>query len=129
MIAVDASVVTPALQEISGGEAARLLLTRGDLTAPQVIHLEVASSLRALERRGSLTGATLDHAATRLNHLPIRTQPITPLLTRIWELRHNITPYGAAYIALAERFGCDVATFDKRLARSPGARCGFVIPT
>lgn len=34
--------------------------------------------------------------------LPAIRYPHTPLLARIWELRHNFTAYDAVYIALAE---------------------------
>jgi len=39
---------------------------------------------------------------------------------RIWQLRHNITAYDAAYIALAESLAAVFVTCDARLAKSPG---------
>ena len=33
---------------------------------------------------------------------PMRRYPQLPLLPRIWELRHNLTAYDAAYVLLAE---------------------------
>lgn len=38
-------------------------------------------------------------------------------------LRDNVTPYAAAYVALAEGLGCPVVTADTRLARATGLRC------
>jgi predicted nucleic acid-binding protein len=45
------------------------------------------------------------------------------LLERVWELRHTITPYDAAYVALAETIGTVLITADRRLATTPGPRC------
>jgi predicted nucleic acid-binding protein len=42
------------------------------------------------------------------------------LLPRIWELRHNITAYDAAYIALAEALAAPLLTLDETLASAPG---------
>jgi len=48
-----------------------------------------------------------------------------PLLTRCWELRHNITMYDAAYVALAEVLGVVLLTSDVRLTKAPGTRCAM----
>ena len=39
---------------------------------------------------------------------------------RIWDLRHNITAYDAAYIALAEVLDALLLTRDASLINSPG---------
>jgi predicted nucleic acid-binding protein len=51
---------------------------------------------------------------------PIRRYPHTALLDRIWALRHNLTAYDAAYVALAEALGAPLLTCDARLAAAPG---------
>lgn len=48
-----------------------------------------------------------------------------PLLERIWELRHNITAYDAAYVALAERLDAVLVTCDTKLVNASGTRCTF----
>ena len=50
-----------------------------------------------------------------------------PLLDRIWELRENVTPYDAAYVALAEDLGGTLVTADARLGRAPGPRCAIEV--
>jgi hypothetical protein len=39
----------------------------------------------------------------------------------MWELRHNIGAYDAAYIALAEALGCELLTGDVKLKNAAGA--------
>lgn len=51
--------------------------------------------------------------------------PLPPLLNRAWELRHNLTVYDAAYVALAERLDGVLVTCDGRLANASGPRCSF----
>jgi predicted nucleic acid-binding protein len=46
-----------------------------------------------------------------------------PLLPRIWELRHNMWPNDAAYVALAESLGVDLVTVDSKLGSAPGLKC------
>jgi predicted nucleic acid-binding protein len=42
------------------------------------------------------------------------------LLPRVWELRHNMWPYDAAYIALAEALDVDLVTVDRKMAGRTG---------
>lgn len=45
-----------------------------------------------------------------------------PLRPRIWELRENVTPYDAAYLALAEALRAPLVTVGAALAGAVGAR-------
>jgi predicted nucleic acid-binding protein len=45
------------------------------------------------------------------------------LAWRIWELRSNVTPHDASYVALAESLGTVLLTTDGRIAGAPGLRC------
>ena len=58
-----------------------------------------------------------------LMSLPATRYPHAPFARRVWDLRANLTPYDAAYVALAESLGCVLVTSDARLARAPGIRC------
>ena len=62
-------------------------------------------------------------AVSDLADLPLRRSSHRPLLRRIWELRHAVTPYDGAYIALAEALDVALVTADARLARAPGIPC------
>ncbi|KAK1181250.1 type II toxin-antitoxin system VapC family toxin [Streptomyces sp. NBS 14/10] len=52
---------------------------------------------------------------TRYDHVPF--------LPRIWELRHNMRPYDASYVALAETLGADLVTVDGKFSGAPGLGC------
>jgi predicted nucleic acid-binding protein len=47
--------------------------------------------------------------------LPAERFPHSPLLDRVWELRHNFTAYDAVYIALAEATNSVLYTCDEKL--------------
>lgn len=128
MIVVDASVVLAALTNNRGGIWAREILDQEDLRAPHHLYVEVANSLR----RAALTGVLSFDRATRahaeLLELRFTLHPYEPLAQRVWELRQNVTPYDAWYVALAEGLEVSLATLDRRLAQAVGPRCEFVTP-
>ena len=69
---------------------------------------------------------TLDQAEAALRHwaqFGLTRHRAIGLLPRIWELRHNLTPFDAGYVALAEMLDCPLVTSDGRMARTPGLRC------
>lgn len=70
-----------------------------------------------------MAAARVESAVADLADLAVQRSSHQPLLHRIWELRHAVTPYDAAYIALAEAMDVAVITADTRLSRVPGVRC------
>jgi predicted nucleic acid-binding protein len=46
---------------------------------------------------------------------------------RIWALRHNLTAYDAAYVALAETLQVTLVTCDTHLAASVGHRATIAL--
>ena len=52
---------------------------------------------------------------------------VTHLLGRMWELRDNVTPYDAAYVAVAEELDVALITGDARVANAPGPRCTTMV--
>ena len=120
MIVIDASVLATALgDDGEGGARARTRIRGEDLVAPEIIDLEVTSVWRRTltdERRAAL--ALADLAA-----IPLRRAPHLALIERCWELRHNLTPYDASYVALAEALEIPLLTADQRLTRATGIRC------
>ena len=72
---------------------------------------------------GQLEVQRADLTVEDLLALPLQRIPQRQLITRCWELRQNLTPYDAAYVALAELLDAVLVTGDKRLSRSPRIRC------
>jgi predicted nucleic acid-binding protein len=57
-----------------------------------------------------------------LTDFPIVRHPHDLFLGRIWELRHGMTAYDAAYIALAESLPAPLITRDRKLPSATGHR-------
>lgn len=122
MIVIDASAVIEVLLNTPAGEivADRLLEPSETVTAPHLLDVEVLQVLRRYALAGEIDSERGRQAVEDLNDLPITRYPHDPLLTRIWELRNNVTAYDAAYLALAEALGATLLTRDEKLASSPG---------
>ena len=124
MIVVDASVVATALiDDNTDGRLARDRIRDESLSAPELIDLEVLSVIRRLSAAGQVTQVRAAQAVMDLRDLNLDRAPHRPLLARCWELRHNLSPYDAAYVALAEAFDTVLLTADTRLAAAPGTAC------
>jgi predicted nucleic acid-binding protein len=101
-------------------------LGAGDaLFSPAHLDAEIVSALRGLARNNQRLDRVVPDALAHLVGFPIRRMPMPPLLDRVWELRHNITAYDAAYVALAERLDAVLVTCDTRLVNANGPRCTF----
>ena len=128
MLVVDASVLAPALADDGpDGDEARARLRGQFLVAPEIVDLETASVIRRGLSAGHLDDRRARQALSDLVELPLRRAPHRHLLARCWELRDNVTIYGAAYVALAELLEVVLLTADARLASAPGTRCRFVL--
>lgn len=128
MIVVDASVVVTGLADDGpDGDLVRSRLRVEQLVAPHLIDLEVASAWRRLVSAGDVDERRARLALDDLRSLRLERVPHGPLLNRCWELRHNLTVYDAAYVALAELMQIDLLTGDRRLADAPGIRCGVEV--
>ncbi|MCB0993264.1 MAG: type II toxin-antitoxin system VapC family toxin [Acidimicrobiales bacterium] len=79
--------------------------------------------LRKRWQAGDLTARRFKAAVDDLLSLPLDRFPTGPLMIRAYELRSNVTPYDAAYVALAESLGYPLLTADARLAQAPGIHC------
>ncbi len=93
------------------------------ICAPEIIDLEVANAWRRDLRAGRLEEDRSRQALDDLLAMRLVRISHQPFMDRIWELRHNLTPYDAAYVALAEAFGATLLTVDGRSTRAPSLRC------
>lgn len=125
MLVVDASVLVVALADDgSDGSRARVRLSEAaELLAPEIVDLEVLSVLRRHASLGRLNPRRTEQALADLDALPMRRLPHRALLARCWQLRDNLTPYDAAYVAAAEMFEATLLTADARIAGAPGPVC------
>jgi len=124
MIVLDASVV---VELLTNGPLADSL--RRDLAGrsesfmvPHLLDIEVVSALRNLIAGRRIDSHRSEQLLTGLAALPAERYAHTPLVGRIWELRHNFTAYDAAYIALAEATEAVLYTCDEKLCRGHRAQ-------
>ena len=62
-------------------------------------------------------------AVIDLTEIPLERAAHRRLTQRIWELRDNLTPSDAAYVALAEALDATLLTGDRGLTQVPGVSC------
>lgn len=124
MIVIDASVLVTALVDDGiDGHSVRGRLQGTELTAPAHVDVEFLHALRGLVRSEQTSPGRADRAIAHLVRLPLRRFELPAVASRIWQLRENLTPYDAAYVALAELLSAPLVTSDARLARATGPRC------
>jgi predicted nucleic acid-binding protein len=122
VIVLDASAAIDWLLQTSAGRRIeqRIFSQNESLHAPHLLDLEVGQVLRRLAGEGVISAHRADQAIEDLLDLRMTRYPHLVLLPRIWQLRHNLSAYDAAYIALAEKLGARLVTRDGRLASAPG---------
>ena len=122
MIVTDASVILELLLQTQVAQAVseRLFRPGETLAAPHLLDVEVAQVLRRYHAAGALDGPRGEEALADLADLPLTRYSHVLVLPRIWDLRHTLTAYDAAYVARAETMGVPLLTRDSRLAASPG---------
>ncbi|WP_349828916.1 type II toxin-antitoxin system VapC family toxin [Brevibacterium litoralis] len=122
MIVVDTSVLIELLgdDEPSGIEG-RIVGHR--LVAPELVDLEFLHVVRRMVLSGALSTGHGSQWIDTFCGLPLQRFPHGVLIPRIWQLRDNVTPHDAAYVALAEVLDVPLLTGDARLAAAPGVRC------
>ncbi len=130
MIIVDTTVLVESMlgdQPLSD-RARHALMRDPHWAAPVHQPVEFLNALRALSlgkkvTESAVTIATQRFRAGEFEHFAVVGE--LELMDRIWELRHNLTPYDAAYVALAETLDVTLLTSDVKLATSSGPRCRF----
>ena len=122
MIVLDASVVIDLVLGTSAAEAVleRLKDHRQELIAPYIVDVEVLQALRRQVRLGKVPEDRASVALSNLQMLRFTRMPHEPLIARIWELRHNMTAYDAAYVALAETMHAELLTRDRKFSGAAG---------
>jgi predicted nucleic acid-binding protein len=122
VIVVDASLVVDFLV-LAGRDPklSKLMAAQASETfAPALLDLEVMQVLRRLAQRRAMDQDQASACIGVLQDLRIKRQPHRPFLKRIWQLRHTLTAYDAAYVALAEGLEAPLFTRDRKLAAAGG---------
>jgi predicted nucleic acid-binding protein len=99
----------------------------GRLRAPHLLDIEVIGALRRLERRQEITAPRASRALSDLLELRLERYPHSHLLTRVWQLRPNLTVSDATYISLSEALKLPFLTTDRALAGATGHRARVVV--
>ncbi len=125
MIVIDASVLANVVGDDGpdGARARSELRSASDVAAPDLVDVETTSVLRKRWQAGTLPVSRFAAAVDDLEGLAIDRYPTLRFMRRAYERRDNLTPYDAAYVALAETLGCELVTADRRLSTAPGSRC------
>lgn len=129
MMVVDASALLELLLQTAAAPsvAARLLDPGESLHAPHLIDLEIAQVLRRYAASGQLDDSRAQQALADLAAFPLTRYPHEPFLSRIWELRRNVTAYDGAYLALAEALDAPLITCDTALASAAGCKAAVEV--
>jgi predicted nucleic acid-binding protein len=120
VLAVDTSAVIAAL---FGGSPERLrerLVGAGELVAPHLIDVEFLHVTGRLALSGALSEDRAGDTRREFVDLEITRYSHEPLADAIWDLRHNLSAYDAAFVALASALGVPLITCDAKLASAAG---------
>ena len=117
---VDASVAAEFVLETRLGMDLGGLIQNNELFAPELLDLEVLSTLRKFVLRDELSNGAALSAIGELEKLSVERISHEGLSKLIWQYHRNVTIYDAVYLATAKNLNLEVLTADRKLARAPG---------
>jgi predicted nucleic acid-binding protein len=122
MIVLDASAMVDWLLQTPAGQRIeqRIYARNETLHSVHLIDVEFTQVLRRLVRERTLIPKRAEEAMEDLMALRLTRYAPVLLLSRIWQLRNNMTAYDAAYVALAEELKAPLITRDQKIAAAPG---------
>ena len=117
MIVLDSSAVVEWLLGLPRADAVGARILAADsLHAPALMDIEVAQVMRRYTAAKEIAADTGERALNVLRDLDLNRYTHESLLTTIWKLRHNLTAYDAAFVALAGVLDAPLITLDRRIA-------------
>ncbi len=117
---IDASVAIEYLLGTPPGQVVAELIESSSLIAPELMDVEVLSTLRSSVLRGEIEEARALMAIDDLVRWPVHRIPHRDLSRLAWRHYRNITAYDAFYVAAAHAFDLSLLTADGRLSRASG---------
>ena len=121
-LVIDASIVAAWLlddEHEPRANKASERLEEDETLVPQLWHVEIRNAFLMAERRGRLSGRSVDERLDLLNGLPIRTDNEPDFQSAFGLARaHSLTVYDAIYLELAKRQSAELATLDRALGRA-----------
>ena len=115
---VDASVAVKWLvPEIHADAARRILSSKHELLAPDLIWVEVGNVIWKKWRRGEVPGHAAGDLLQDFHRYPVQTFASRALMTAAWDLaeRYSQSFYDSLYLALAASVECPLVTADLKL--------------
>ena len=120
MIVFDASALVDMIMEWRSALIEARFAQASAIHVPVTVDSEVLHALRKQAFAPTFKPEYADVALSLLGGRALTRHPVQPLGPRMWSLRHNVTTYDAAYVALAESLNVPLLTRDRRLSRSSG---------
>jgi predicted nucleic acid-binding protein len=112
-------------EEHSRTDELQEILASGEAIVPQHWPLEIANLCRSAIKRGRLEAEV---GSARLEDVRRMAVPIdSETVARLWTetmsiaVRHDLTPYDAAYIELAARLALPIFSYDRKLCTAAAA--------
>jgi len=97
-----------------------LLETHASLRAPHLLDAEVTQVIRRSAIADEIDEQRGRQALSDRADFPIRRHAHDFLLSRVWELRNNLTAYDAVYVALSAALDAPLLTRDAPLSTAAG---------
>ena len=116
-LVVDASVAAKWVLKEANSDAARRIVDRAQLLAPDLLWAELGSLLWRRHRLGELSASDARGMLRTLRGVPVRSYALFPLLPLALEIALTIghSVYDCVYLALANQEDCRVVSADRRL--------------
>lgn len=120
MIVIDASALVDVIMGWRSEAIKERLRDAAIVHVPVTIDAELLHALRKHALAGVVGVQHSNAALEMLGGTTLSRHSVQPFAPRMWSLRHNVTTYDAAYVALAESLDIPLLTRDARLSRSSG---------
>jgi predicted nucleic acid-binding protein len=121
MIVLDAScIIDFTLNAEAFPDLQNLIAQNHVIAAPHLLSYEVLNVIRRHTLANACTVERAREAIALFRNLNIKFYEPEIFLDRIWQLRHNLTAYDAAYVSLAEVLEVPFYTGDLRIVKSIG---------